>query len=51
MDLQLFVDSVPQLDEFARGVNDTHRFTTKIQSANQNDKGVDGRVQVAEATR
>jgi general secretion pathway protein L len=51
MDLQLFVDSVPQLDEFARGVNDTHRFTTKIQSANQNDKGIDGRVQVAEAAR
>jgi general secretion pathway protein L len=51
MDLQLFVANVPALDEFARGVNDTHRFTTKIQSANQNDKGVDGRVQVAEASR
>jgi general secretion pathway protein L len=51
LDLQLFVGSVPELDEFARGVDDTHRFTTKIQSANQNDKGVDGRVQVAEAAR
>ena len=46
MDLQLFAPTSPALDTFARDVEDKRRFTAKIQSTNQSDKGVEGRMQI-----
>jgi type II secretory pathway component PulL len=51
MDLQLAVPSVALLDAFAQRVSDSDRFDVRIQSANTNDSGVDGRLQIVEATR
>ncbi len=46
MDLQLVAPSVPALDEFARRLDETQRFSARIESANQTDAGVEGRVQI-----
>jgi general secretion pathway protein L len=46
MDLQLVAASVPALDEFARGLQQTKRFTAEIQAANQRDASTEGRVRV-----
>ncbi len=51
MDLQLLAQSVPAIDKFARDLESTRRFTATIQSANQSDKGIEGRVQVAGGSR
>ncbi len=49
MDLQLVVENVPALDEFARGLEQTKRFAAEIQAANQRDTGTEGRVRVTGA--
>ena len=49
MDLQLVAASVPALDEFARGLEQTKRFAAEIQAANQRDSGTEGRVRVTGA--
>ena len=49
LDLQLLAASVPALDEFARGLEQTKRFNAEIQAANQKDKGIEGRVRVVGA--
>jgi len=46
LDLQLLAASVPALDEFARGLEQTKRFGAEIQAANQKDNGIEGRVRV-----
>lgn len=51
MDLQLTAPSVPALDEFARRIGESQRFAARIDSANQTDAGVEGRVQVVGVTR
>jgi general secretion pathway protein L len=50
MDLQLMAASVPALDEFARGLEQTKRFAAEIQAANQRDDGTEGRVRVTDKT-
>jgi general secretion pathway protein L len=50
-DLQVAVPSVSLLDAFAQRVSDSDRFDVRIQSANTNDAGVDGRLQIVEATQ
>ncbi len=49
LDLQLLAASVPALDEFARGLEQTKRFDAEIQAANQKDNGIEGRVRVVGA--
>jgi hypothetical protein len=49
MDLQLTAPNVPSLDAFAQQIVDTDRFVARIQSANPNDEGVEGRIQVVGA--
>jgi general secretion pathway protein L len=49
MDLQLLATSVPALDEFARGLEQTKRFDAEIQAANQKDAGTEGRIRIVEA--
>jgi general secretion pathway protein L len=49
MDLQLVVANVDQLDAFARSLEQTRRFAPKIESANQSDGGVEGRLQIVGA--
>jgi general secretion pathway protein L len=46
MDLQLFVPSVPALDEFSRAIEQTRRFDVEIEAANQSDAGTEGRLRV-----
>lgn len=46
MDLQLTAPSVPSLDTFAQQIVDTERFVARIQSADQSEAGVEGRVRV-----
>ena len=46
LDLQLLAASVPALDEFARGLEQTKRFNAEIQAANQKDNGIEGRIRV-----
>jgi hypothetical protein len=48
MDLQLVAGSVDELDTFARNLEQTKRFSPKIESANQSDTGVEGRLQISE---
>ncbi len=48
MDLQLLAASVPALDEFARGLEQTKRFHAEIQAANQKDNGTEGRIRIVE---
>jgi general secretion pathway protein L len=47
MDLQLVAPDVPTLDEFARQIDQTARFDVRIESSNQTDSGVEGRIQIA----
>jgi general secretion pathway protein L len=47
MDLQLIAGSVDELDAFARSLEQTKRFTPKIESANQKETGVEGRLQIS----
>jgi type II secretory pathway component PulL len=47
MDLQLIGADVGALDKFAKSLEQTHRFKPKIESANQNDTGVEGRMRIA----
>jgi general secretion pathway protein L len=49
MDLQLVATSVPSLDEFARGLEQTKRFRAEIQAANQRDTDIEGRMRVTGA--
>jgi general secretion pathway protein L len=49
LDLQLLAASVPALDEFARGLEQTKRFHAEIQAANQKESGIEGRVRVTGA--
>ena len=51
MDLQLVSSSVPALDEFRRGLDETQRFEAVIESANPTDAGVEGRVKIAGVRR
>ncbi len=51
MDLQLLVANVDELDAFAHSLEQTRRFTPSIESANQSEGGVEGRLQVVGATR
>ena len=46
MNLQLVARSVPALDEFARGLEQTRRFDAEIEAANQSDAGTEGRVRI-----
>jgi hypothetical protein len=47
MDLQLVAGSVDAIDAFARSLEQTKRFTPKIESANQKETGVEGRLQIS----
>ena len=49
MDLQLVAPSVPALDEFARGLEQTRVFDAEIEAANQSDNGTEGRVRIVGA--
>jgi len=49
MDLQLVAADVGVIDKFTKSLEQTHRFKPKIESANPNDTGVEGRVQIAGA--
>ncbi len=49
MNLQLVARSVPALDEFARGLEQTRRFDAEIEAANQSDAGTEGRVRIVGA--
>jgi general secretion pathway protein L len=49
LDLQLLAASVPALDEFARGLEQTKRLRAEIQAANQKDNGIEGRVRIVGA--
>ena len=51
MDLQLVAADVGAIDKFAKSLEQTHRFKPKIESANPNDSGVEGRLQIAGAQR
>lgn len=51
MDLQLVADNVDELDSFTRNLEQTKRFTPKIESANQNESGVEGRLQIVGVQR
>ncbi len=46
LDLQVLAASVPALDEFARGLEQTKRFDAEIQAANQKDTGTEGRIRI-----
>jgi len=49
MDLQLVVATVDELDAFARSLEQTHRFTPKIESTSKNEDKVEGRLQIVGA--
>jgi general secretion pathway protein L len=51
MDLQLVAADVGTIDKFAKSLEQTHRFKPKIESANPNDSGVEGRLQIVGAQR
>lgn len=51
MDLQVLAPSVPALDELAQRLGETERFSARIDSANQTDAGVEGRVQIVGVQR
>jgi general secretion pathway protein L len=44
--LQVIAGDVGSIDQFARNLEQTHRFTPKIESANQNNSAVEGRLQI-----
>jgi general secretion pathway protein L len=45
--IQLIAGDVGALDKFARDLEQTHRFAPKIESANQGNAGIEGRLQIA----
>jgi general secretion pathway protein L len=45
--VQLIASDVGAIDKFARDLEQTHRFASKIESANQNNNGIEGRLQIA----
>jgi general secretion pathway protein L len=45
--VQLIANDVGALDKFARDLEQTHRFAPKIESANQSNNGIEGRLQIA----
>ena len=45
--VQLIASDVGALDKFARDLEQTHRFAPKIESANQSNSGIEGRLQIA----
>lgn len=45
--IQLIAGDVGALDKFARDLEQTHRFAPKIESANQSNSGIEGRLQIA----
>ena len=45
--IQLIANDVGALDKFARDLEQTHRFAPKIESANQSNSGIEGRLQIA----
>ena len=49
MDLQLVATSVPALDEFARGLEQTRILDAEIEAANQTDAGTEGRIRIVGA--
>lgn len=49
MDLQLVAASVPALDEFARGLEQTRILDAEIEAANQTDAGTEGRIRIVGA--
>ncbi len=49
MDLQVIVANVDELDAFAQGLEETRRFKPTIESANQSEGGVEGRLQIVGA--
>lgn len=49
MDLQLVAPSVPALDEFARGLEQTRVLDAEIEAANQTDAGTEGRIRIVGA--
>jgi general secretion pathway protein L len=49
-DLQLQIPSIPELDAFSQELARTERFDVNIQAANPADNGIDGRIQILEAT-
>ena len=51
MDLQLVASDVGASDQFAKSLEQTHRFRPKIESVNPNDSGVEVRIQIAGAQR
>jgi general secretion pathway protein L len=51
MDLQLVVSNVDELDAFTRSLEQTRRFKPSIESTNQNESGVEGRLQIVGAQR
>jgi general secretion pathway protein L len=51
MDLRLIAASVPALDQFAREIEQTQRFATKMESTSQSDAGVEGRIQITGVDR
>jgi len=49
MDLQVVAADVGAIDKFAKSLEQTHRFQPKIESANQNNDAVEGRLQIVSA--
>ena len=45
--VQLIAGDVGAIDKFARDLEQTHRFAPKIESANQSNTGIEGRLQIA----
>jgi general secretion pathway protein L len=45
--VQLIAGDVGAIDKFARDLEQTHRFAPKIESANQGNGGIEGRLQIA----
>jgi general secretion pathway protein L len=45
--IQLIAGDVGAIDKFARDLEQTHRFAPKIESANQSNTGIEGRLQIA----
>jgi len=49
MDLQLVAADVDAIDKFAKSLEQTRRFKPKIESANQNNDSIEGRLQIVSA--
>jgi general secretion pathway protein L len=51
MDVRLVAPSVPVLDEFARGLEQTRLYEVEIEGANQTDAGTEGLIRIVGANR